>query len=133
MLLATCRFTISHLFNHTFFFSFLFRTVLIRFADRGLVDKGRLNTGLFNKLYWSILLTFCCYAILMAPLISIMKGSYKTTIFAKICLLCPIVHKNDDFMYARVAPMILGVFIPMFFLQVFKLQIIALYQGYLPK
>ena len=104
MLLLTTRFTIAHLFNHTFFFSFLFRTVLIRFADRGLVDKGRPNIGLFNKLFWTILLTYCCYALMMVPVLVIIKGKFNKALLPKICLLRP--YKNDDFTTHHLVPMI---------------------------
>ena len=103
-MLFIARFTIAHLFNHNFFFSFLFRTVLIRFADRGLVDKGRPNTGLFNKLFWTILLPFCVNAIFMAPVISILRGNFKKGIIAKICLRHP--YENDDFMLQKGVPLI---------------------------
>ena len=129
-LLNTSRITIALLFNHTFFFSFLFRTVLIRFANRGLVDKGRPNTGLFNKLYWTILLTFCCHAILMNPLISIIRGRYQKSLFVKICLLRP--HKNDDFMYQKLGPMISGVFIPMFVCKYLNFKSLRFIRGICP-
>ena len=130
MLHAICRLAIANLFNLTFFFSFLFRTVLIRFADRGLVDKGRPNTGLFNKLYWTILLTYCSYTFLLAPLISVMQGRYGQTIVGKICLLRP--HKSDDFMYQRVGPMTIGVFIPMFFCKYLNYKSLRFIRGICP-
>ena len=37
---------------NTFLFSFIWRVVLIRYADRGLVLDGRPNTQLLKQLYW---------------------------------------------------------------------------------
>ena len=42
--------------------STVFRSVLVRYADRGLVRAGRHNLGLFHLLYWLLLasiLTHC--------------------------------------------------------------------------
>ena len=76
-------------FSNTTFFSHTFRSVLIRFPDRGLVLQGRPNLKLFNQLFWLILIPYCCIGLVMAPLSSIMNGSFAQLFVAKICILPP--------------------------------------------
>ena len=85
---------IAHFFLHVVFlntalFSYTFRTVLIRFADRGLVFQGKPNLKLFQQLFWLILIPYCCIGLLMAPLLGIMKGNFSKAFVAKICILPP--------------------------------------------
>ena len=85
---------IAHFFLHVVFlntalFSHTFRTVLIRFADRGLVLQGKPNLKLFSQLFWLILIPYCCIGMMMAPLFSILSGRFTQVFVAKICTLSP--------------------------------------------
>jgi hypothetical protein len=71
-------------------FSLVFRAVLILHADKGLVQKGRLNLRLFNQLYWVAVCTFVMvgHTMLLARLV---KGIFPSSIkVGKICLLLDI-------------------------------------------
>ena len=87
--LEIARYTLSVTFSNTAFISHTFRSVLVRFADRGLVLQGRHNLKLFRQLFWLILIPYCCIGLLMAPLLSIMDGKFPTVFVAKICILPP--------------------------------------------
>ena len=87
--LYIAHFFLLVLFLNTALFSHTFRTVLIRFPDRGLVFQGRPNLKLFNQLFWLILIPYCCIGIMMAPLLSIMSGRFTQVFVAKICILSP--------------------------------------------
>ena len=73
-------------FSNTAFFTFVFRTVLIRFAHRGLVLEGRPNLKLFDQLFWVILVPYCSIGIMMAPLVSILRGRFHVFFDYKVCL-----------------------------------------------
>ena len=87
--LYIAHFSLMVTFSNTAVFSHIFRSVLIRFADRGLVLQGRPNLKLFNQLFWLILIPFCCIGLLMAPFYSILKGVFAQQFVAKICILAP--------------------------------------------
>ena len=82
-------------FSNTAVFSLTFRSVLVRFADRGLVLQGKPNLKLFRQLFWLILIPYCCIGLMMAPLFSIIKGTFTDAITAKICILSPGVKENS--------------------------------------
>ena len=73
------------LFSNTALFSFIFRTVLIRFAERGLVLQGRPNLRLFDQLFWVILVPYCCIGLGMAPFLGIIRGTIHTYFDYKVC------------------------------------------------
>ena len=73
------------LFSNTALFSFIFRTVLIRFADRGLVLQGQPNLRLFDQLFWVILVPYCCIGLGMAPIHGIIKGTFYKNFDFKVC------------------------------------------------
>ena len=87
--LYIAHFLLHVIFFNTAFFSHTFRTVLIRFPDRGLVLQGRQNLKLFNQLFWLILIPYCFIGIMMAPLASIISGGFTQVFVAKICILSP--------------------------------------------
>ena len=87
--LEIARYTLSVTFSNTAFMSHTFRSVLVRFADRGLVLQGRPNLKLFSQLFWLILIPYCCIGLMMAPLASIVTGRFPQTYVAKICILPP--------------------------------------------
>ena len=51
-ILLLSRSTIVSLYFNTMLFNFLFRVLLILYADRGLVCDGKPNLLLFRRLYW---------------------------------------------------------------------------------
>ena len=61
------RVAIMSAYFFTFFFNFVFRTVLIRFSDRGLVLDGKPNLRLFHRLYWTIFLAFFLLLVILFP------------------------------------------------------------------
>ena len=81
------HFSLQVLFENSATFSIVFRAVLIRFSQRGLVHEGRPNLTLFKQLFWVILLPYCTIGIFMAPLKSIIGGTFSLNFRAKICLL----------------------------------------------
>ena len=72
--------------SNTAVFSHIFRSAMVRFADRGLVLQGRPNLKLFNQLFWLILVPYCCIGLMMAPFNSIIRGSFPQTYVAKHCI-----------------------------------------------
>ena len=75
---------------NTALFSHTFRSVLIRFAERGLVLQGKPNLKLFKQLFWLILIPYCCVGMMMAPLFSILSGRFTEVFSAKVCILSPL-------------------------------------------
>ena len=74
---------------NTFLFNYMFRHILVLYADRGLVEKGRPNLRLFNQLYWTISLTFIVLGSLQFPFIHIFKGVFERTQVFKMCIKQP--------------------------------------------
>ena len=84
--LYIAHFALNVIFANTALFSLIFRSVLIRFADRGLVVKGETNLKLFKQLFWTILIPYCCIGLVMAPLLGIYTGSFKEAFHFKVCI-----------------------------------------------
>ena len=80
------RWTIACMYFNTMFFNFLFRVILIRFADRGLVSEGRPNLKLFHQLYWTISAPFLFIFIVNYPIKPILNGTFTESTQARICL-----------------------------------------------
>ena len=104
---------------NTFLFSFIWRVVLIRYADRGLVLDGRPNTQLLKQLYWIIFTSLASINILHFPIQKIMSGTFRETIAGRVCILQPLNLKdweeNDSvsrktFIGAQFFPFIVNVF-----------------------
>ena len=72
----------------------IFRWVLIRFSDRGLVVQGRPMLGLFNQLYWVVFGTFCCITISIFTIVPFIKGDFEDSIPGRKCMLQPIETNN---------------------------------------
>ena len=101
---------IVSLFFYTFFFSFLFRSVLVRFADRGLVSQGKPRIQLFNQLYWII---FCCYftiGLFYSPILSFFRGSFKESFHGQVCLCVPLVKDSVQLTFSSLIPPIVFMF-----------------------
>ena len=97
-------FALYVLFANSALFHVVFRTVLIRFPQRGLVYQGRPNLTLFNQLFWVILIPYCFIGIAMFPLRSIIIGTFPNAFRAKLCLTQPVLEKN--IMAQNIVPMI---------------------------
>ena len=71
---------------YTFSFNFLFRTVYIRFSERGLVMNGRPNLSFSNYIYWVCFFAFWFLGFLLFPVVKFVNGTYSETFTGKICL-----------------------------------------------
>ena len=71
------------------FFSFFFKSFLVLYADRGLVQNGRTNLVLFNQLFWLVVLSFLAFVFGVSFGPNIWKGNYilHNTNRARACLL----------------------------------------------
>ena len=87
---------------NTHFFNFFFRVVLIRFADRGLVVKGKPELTLFHQLYWTIFFAFFCMGIFNYPISKIVTGTFPESFLGSVCLLRSI-EREEDNMTSRLA------------------------------
>ena len=67
-----------------FFFCFIWRVVLIRYSDWGLVLNGRPNTQLLKKLHWVTFISFVSINILHFPIQRVISGTFKETILGKV-------------------------------------------------
>ena len=78
----------------TFVFSFIFRTVLIRFSDRGLVVQGRPNLTLFHQLYWVVFGAFFCTSFFFWPVLPLIMGTFEDSLKGGVCMFRPMI--NDE-------------------------------------
>ena len=105
-----CLNSLVSLYFYTFLFSFLFRTVLIRYSERGLVSRGKPNLRLFEQLYWLLFSAFVSLAIILFSVVKYLKGNYPLTRFGSTCLEQPL--ENDDTSLKNnaitMAPVIIG-------------------------
>ena len=83
--LYIAHYLLNVIFANTALFSLIFRSVLVRFADRGLVVNGEKNLKFFKQLFWTILIPYCCIGLVMAPLLGIYTGSFKEAFHFKVC------------------------------------------------
>ena len=87
-LLVAARNTIAYVHVVIFFFSIIFRMVLVVHPERGLVINGRTNLSLFKKLFWLIVCSFIVLGFITSPLTTILRGTFPLGSQAgKICLL----------------------------------------------
>ena len=98
IVIKTCQTVLVCCYFYTFVFSLIFRAVLIRFSDRGLVVQGRPNLALFQQLYWIVFAAFFCLGIFLHPIVPIMRGTFEDVTQGRICMLRPIeaVNYNDN-------------------------------------
>ena len=83
-LLSVGRNTIARMYIDTLLFNLIFRVVLIRFAERGLVVQGRPNLDLFRHLYWTVFGAFFTFTIFGFPVSSIVQGTYDNRVMQKL-------------------------------------------------
>ena len=99
---------------NTFFFSQMWRVVLIRYADRGLVLDGRPNTHLLKQLHWISFFSFASINIFHFPIQKVISGTFQETISGKVCLLQTFSLVNDvsrkTFIGAQMFPLMVNLF-----------------------
>jgi hypothetical protein len=89
MVIQICQTIIIACYLWTFTFSLLFRMVLIRFAERGLVERGKPNLLLFHQLYWTAFGTFSFWTIIVFTIMPLVQGTFVENPQNKICMLRP--------------------------------------------
>ena len=67
------RYTKAYIFNQLFFYSSLWRTFLILYAE-GFIRQGKLNLDLFVQLFWVISISFLMMMFGIFPISLIIKG-----------------------------------------------------------
>ena len=90
IVIKTCQTVLVCCYFYTFVFSLIFRAVLIRFSDRGLVVQGRPNLALFQQLYWIVFAAFFCLGIFLHPIVPILRETFEDATQGRICMLRPI-------------------------------------------
>ena len=100
------RWTTACIYFNTMFFNFLFRVILVRFADRGLVAQGKPNLVLFHQLYWTISLPFLFIFIVNYPIKAIVNGSFRESTQARICLQMPLDTDEASVLRGRITSLI---------------------------
>ena len=87
-ILVTSRYLIVYVYTQTLFYSFIFRTFLVLYIDRGLVLQGKPNLKLFNQLYWVAFLSYFAMTTFIMPGSHIIRGQFpEATKKGQICLL----------------------------------------------
>ena len=76
--------TITCLYFNTFMFSLVFRNVLIRFADRGLVVDGKPHLRLFRQIYWVVFWAFFITTVTHFPILALLRGTFTHYIQARV-------------------------------------------------
>ena len=88
------------------FFNFLFRVILVRFADRGLVANGKPNLTLFYQLYWTISLPFLFIFVVNYPIKPIVNGTFTDSTQARICLQRTLDTEEESVLRGRIFSLI---------------------------
>ena len=88
-ILILARLSMNNFYLTVLFFSFFFKSFLVLYADRGLVQNGQANLLLFNQLYWLVVLSFLAFVFGVSFGPNILKGDYilHNTNRARACLL----------------------------------------------
>ena len=107
--LIVLRHILEVLFWNTFLAGLVFRFLIIRYADRGLVVKGNPNLILFNQLYWIFLGAFSCIG-LFWPFTYIFQGKLDNVNSYKICVLLPLEDINRQNLFIILSHHGLGFF-----------------------
>ena len=75
LVIQICQTFIVVCYFWTIFFSLVFRMVLIRFSERGLVERGKPNLLLFHQLYWTVFGAFSFMTISIFTIMPILQGT----------------------------------------------------------
>ena len=84
-----CNTVISSLYLTTLSLGLIFRWVLIRFSDRGLVVQGSPLLVLLNQLYWVAFGAFFCFTISIFTVVPFVRGNFEESIRGRECMLLP--------------------------------------------
>ena len=103
--LQLSRWVIIVVYFNTMYFNFLFRVILIRFADRGLVVKGRPELVLFRQLYWVVFTAFFTMGIFAYPLLPMIRGTFLQSTQARVCLFIPL-QADEESIKGRISSLI---------------------------
>ena len=129
--LQLSRWAIIVAYFNTMFFNFVFRVVLIRFADRGLVVKGRPELVLFRQLYWVVFAAFFTLGIFTYPVLQIIRGTFLQSTQARLCLFKPL-EADEESIKGRIISIIYPC-IAEFFNQYYSLVVFNYLNGICPK
>ena len=89
LVIQICQVFISVCYLWTLFFSLLFRMVLIRFSERGLVERGQTNLLLFHQLYWTLYGAFFFMIIFIFTIMPLIQGTVSANPNGRMCMLRP--------------------------------------------
>ena len=81
--------SLDNIFKNTFLAGLVFRFLIIRYADRGLVVKGKPYLMLLNQIYWTFFGALVCIG-LFYPLSLIFQGKLEKTNANQLCLNLPL-------------------------------------------
>ena len=87
---------INYIYFSTFIFSFIFRSVLIRFASQGLVVGGKPELRLFHQLYWTVFWAFFWIGVLTYPIVQIARGTFGDSLLGQVCLLSSPIETKEE-------------------------------------
>ena len=88
------RYTMANFSHHIFFFSFLWRTFLILYAE-GFLLNGRINIKLFVQLFWLVTVCFILVGFGIFPLSLLLGGNFaQHSTSWKVCLMIPLAENN---------------------------------------
>ena len=75
-LLVTSRYVVVIIYCATLFYSFIFRTFLVLYSDRGLILQGKPNLKLFAQLFWLTMVSFVAFEHGIFPVSNIIRGKW---------------------------------------------------------
>ena len=61
-------------------FNLVFRSLIIFYADRGLVKDGKPNLGLLRKLFWLVVVAFLLVGLTIFPINPLVLGTFPSTL-----------------------------------------------------
>ena len=97
MVIQICQAFIITCYLGTFTFSLLFRMVIIRFSERGLVERGKPNLLLFHQLYWTAFGAFFFWTIIVFTNMPLVQGTFAENPQSNNCMLRPTeIMKSDN-------------------------------------
>ena len=103
--LQLARWVIIVVYFNTMTFNFLFRVILIRFADRGLVVKGKPELVLFRQLYWVVFTAFFTLGIFTYPVLQMIRGTFLQSTQARVCLFIPL-QADEESIKGRISSLV---------------------------
>ena len=96
LVIQICQTIIIACYFWTFFFSLLFRMALIRFSERGLVERGKPNLLLFHQLYWTVFGAFTFMIISISTIMPLLQGTFSKIPHNQMCMLRPVEDMESE-------------------------------------